>query len=116
MRRGRIGEFLGCTGYPRCKWTSNFSRDAQGNLALVDREPGGTDFLCPREGCDGRLQKKRSRHGFFYGCSDYPKCDFTLNQAPLEGPCPQCQFPWLTKKGKKILCPKDTCDYQETAP
>jgi DNA topoisomerase-1 len=115
VRRGRMGEFLGCTGYPRCKWTSNFSRDAQGNLQLVDREPSATDFPCPREGCDGRLQKKRSRHGFFFGCSNYPKCDFTLNQAPLEEPCPQCQFPWLMKKGKKILCPRDTCDYQETA-
>jgi DNA topoisomerase I len=115
VRRGRLGEFLGCTGYPRCKWTSNFTRDAQGNLTPVDREPGGTDFPCPLTGCDGRLQKKRSRHGFFYGCSNYPKCQFTLNQAPLEQPCPQCQFPWLTKKGKKILCPKDECDYQAAA-
>jgi len=112
VRRGRRGEFLGCSGYPRCKWTSNFTRDAQGNLAPVDREPGATDFPCPREGCDGRLQKKRSRHGFFYGCSNYPKCDVTLNQAPLEQPCPQCQFSWLMKKGKKILCPREECDYQ----
>jgi len=115
VRRGRRGEFLGCTGYPKCKWTSNFTRDPQGNLVPVEREPEATDFPCPREGCGGLLKKKRSRHGFFFGCSNYPKCQFTLNQAPLEQPCPQCQFSWLTKKGKKILCPRDECDYQETA-
>ncbi len=115
VRRGRMGEFLGCTGYPKCKWTANFTRDSQGNLAPVDREPEAMDFPCPREGCGGRLQKKRSRHGFFFGCNNYPKCQFTLNQAPQEQPCPNCEFPWLTKKGKKILCPRDECAYQETA-
>jgi DNA topoisomerase-1 len=116
LRRGRKGEFLGCSGYPRCKWTANFTRDAQGNPVPVDREPEGLDFPCPREGCGGRLTKKRSRHGFFFGCSNYPKCQFTLNQPPLDQPCPQCRFPWLTKKGKKILCPREDCDYQEAAP
>jgi DNA topoisomerase-1 len=116
VRRGRMGEFLGCTGYPRCKWTKNFTRDAQGSPVPVDREPEALDFPCPREGCTGRLQKRRSRHGFFFGCSNYPECQFTLNQAPLEQPCPKCAFPWLIKKGKKILCPREECDYQETAP
>jgi DNA topoisomerase-1 len=115
VRRGRRGEFLGCSGYPKCKWTSNFTRDPQGNLVPVERQPEATDFPCPRQGCDGLLKKKRSRHGFFFGCSNYPKCQFTLNQAPLERPCPTCQFPWLVKKGKKILCPREECDYQETA-
>ncbi len=82
---------------------------------LLDKEAETAAFPCPREGCGGGLLKRRSRRGIFYGCSNYPKCDFTLNQAPLEEPCPQCAFSWLMKKGKKILCPKDECDYQVAA-
>ncbi len=115
IRRGRRGEFLGCSGYPRCRWTQNFIRDAQGNPVPLDREPETLDFPCPQEGCNGHLTKKRSRHGFFYGCSNYPKCQFTLNQPPVERPCPQCEFPWLSKRGKKVLCPREGCDYQESA-
>ncbi len=115
VRRGRMGEFLGCSGYPKCKFTQNFTRDALGNPVPLDKEAETAAYPCPREGCTGGLVKRRSRRGIFYGCSNYPKCDFTLNQAPLEGPCPQCAFPWLMKKGKKILCPKDECDYQAAA-
>jgi DNA topoisomerase-1 len=110
-----MGEFLGCSGYPKCKFTQNFTRDAQGNPVPLDKEAETAAYPCPREGCTGGLLKRRSRRGFFYGCSNYPKCDFTLNQAPLEGPCPQCAFPWLMKKGKKVLCPKDECGYQAAA-
>jgi DNA topoisomerase I len=115
VRRGRMGEFLGCSGYPRCKFTQNFSRDAQGSPVPIDKEAETAAYPCPREGCSGGLLKRRSRRGIFYGCSNYPKCDFTLNQPPLEEPCPQCAFPWLMKKGKKVLCPRDECGYQQAA-
>jgi DNA topoisomerase I len=115
VRRGRMGEFLGCSGYPKCKFTQNFTRDASGKVVPLDKQ-SETSYPCPREGCEGQLTRRRSRRGFFYGCSNYPKCDFTLNQAPEERACPQCEFPWLMKKGKKILCPRDECDYEETAP
>jgi DNA topoisomerase-1 len=81
----------------------------------LDREAETAAFPCPREGCGGVLVKRRYRRGFFYGCRNYPKCDFTLNQAPLETPCPQCAFPWLKKKGRKIFCPRDACNYQGAA-
>jgi DNA topoisomerase I len=115
VRRGRMGEFLGCSGYPKCKFTQNFTRDASGKVVPMDRQ-SETSYTCPREGCDGQLTRRRSRRGFFYGCSNYPKCDFTLNQAPEERSCPQCNFPWLMKKGKKIMCPRDECDFEEAAP
>ena len=113
VRRGRMGEFLGCSAYPKCKFTQNFSRDAQGQVVPLDRGAEAA-YPCPRESCGGRLTRRRSRRGFFYGCSNYPKCDFTLNQAPVERPCPRCDFPWLMKKGKKILCPRDECGYEES--
>jgi len=114
VRTGRLGEFLGCSGYPRCRFTQNFSRDAQGGIV----PPSSADEAahpCPREGCGGHLVKRRSRRGIFYGCSNFPKCDFSMNQPPQDRPCPQCRFPWLMKKGKKILCPRDECPHQETA-
>jgi DNA topoisomerase-1 len=114
VRRGRRGEFLGCSGYPRCKFTQNFTRNNQGQIVPREPEAEGA-HPCPRQGCGGHLTKRRSRRGFFYGCSNYPKCDFTVNQPPLDQPCPQCRFPWLMKKGKKILCPRDACSHQEAA-
>ncbi|MBM4301368.1 MAG: type I DNA topoisomerase [Deltaproteobacteria bacterium] len=114
LRRGRLGEFLGCSGYPKCRFTQNFTRDAQGQVAPQDPEADAA-YSCPREGCGGRLAKRRSRRGIFYGCSNYPKCDFTMNQPPQDKPCPRCQYPWLMKKGKKILCPRDECSFEETA-
>ena len=115
VRRGRPGEFLGCSGYPKCKFTQNFTRDPQGKLSPLDQEAEAAAHPCPRQGCTGALVKRRSRRGFFYGCNNYPKCDFTLNQPPLAKPCPKCAFPWLMKKGKKILCPRDECDFELAA-
>jgi DNA topoisomerase-1 len=114
VRQGRLGEFLGCSGYPKCRFTQNFTRDAQGQIVPQSLE-AEVSYPCPREGCGGHLVKRRSRRGIFYGCSNYPKCDFTLNQPPLPQPCPQCRFPWLMKKGKKVLCPRDACSHQEAA-
>jgi DNA topoisomerase-1 len=115
VRLGRKGEFLGCSGYPKCTFTQNFTRDPQGKPVPVSKEPETTDFPCPREGCDGHLARRRSRHGYFYGCDRYPACQFLMSQPPVAKPCPQCSFPFLMKKGKKTLCPREQCDYQETA-
>ena len=112
VRWGKNGEFLGCSAFPKCNFTSNFTRDPQGQIILVEKTPETSAFPCPQEGCSGTLVKRRSRRGFFYGCNRYPDCKYLQNQPPLSQPCPQCQFPWLMKKGKKILCPRDECDYQ----
>jgi DNA topoisomerase I len=114
LRWGRLGEFLGCSGYPKCKFTQNFTRGPAGEIVPQSPEDEAT-HTCPREGCGGHLVKRRSRRGIFYGCSNYPKCDFTMNQPPLDHACPQCQYPWLMKKGKKILCPRDECSHEEAA-
>jgi DNA topoisomerase-1 len=116
VRWGRNGEFLGCSGYPKCRFTQNFRRDAQGQVTPLDQTAAGGGQPCPQEGCTGSLAQRRSRRGIFYGCDRYPKCTFTLNQAPVERACPQCGFTWLQQKGKKVLCPKPGCGYQEAPP
>jgi len=113
VRRGKLGEFLGCTGYPKCKFTRNFRRDAQGGIVPLDKVAGESEFPCAAADCDGSLAQKRSRRGVFFGCSRYPACSYTLNQPPVAKACPQCGFPWLRPKGKKWVCPREGCGYQE---
>jgi len=75
IRTGRFGRFLACSRYPECK----------GRRPLAAK----TGVACPR--CGGDLLERRSKRGrLFYGCSSYPKCDFTVWSRPLSQPCPQC--------------------------
>lgn len=103
IRKTKTGEeFYGCANYPKCRFT----------------KPKELDLKCPRSGCDGMLQWRRSKRGRFLGCSKYPECNLILNGEPLRDmPCPQCHQPWtlLQKKrgGKQVIvCPNPDCDYQ----
>ncbi len=116
VRRGRKGEFLGCSGYPRCRFTQDFTWGPDGKPVPVAAAAPEDGPPCPQEDCGGNLVRRRSRRGVFFGCSRYPKCTYTLNQPPVQIPCPQCDFPWLRKKGKKLICPKNGCGYEEPAP
>ncbi len=116
VRWGKNGEFLGCSTYPSCKFTGNFTRDPKGKLVLAEKTPETEGFPCPQEGCTGNLVRRRSRRGYFYGCSRYPDCKYIQNKPPVKQSCSQCGFPWLTQKGKKLLCPREDCGFQEAAP
>ncbi len=65
-RKGKFGEFLGCTGFPECKYTFN--------LGNPTKETDGK-MICPE--CGGDLRKRRGKFGEFFGCSSYPQCTFT---------------------------------------
>lgn len=116
VRWGKNGEFLGCSTFPTCKFTGNFTRDQQGKLRLVEKAPEAETVPCPQEGCTGNLVRRRSRRGFFYGCSRYPDCKYIQNKPPVKQLCAQCGFSWLVQKGKKLVCPRESCGYQEAAP
>ena len=70
---------------------------------------------CPNDG--GDLVERKSRRGrVFYGCANYPDCDFTLWNKPLQEVCPTCKAPFLVEKvakrhGRQVLCHKEDCDY-----
>ncbi len=101
IKKARTGSrFIACTGYPKCKHA----------------EPFSTQVPCPR--CaDGTLVEKSSKRGkIFYSCDKYPQCDYALWDLPLAEPCPQCNFPILTRKvmrggAVKICCPEKSCNY-----
>jgi DNA topoisomerase-1 len=123
VRHGRKGEFLGCSGYPKCKFTQNFSRDDQGKIIPIAKKVSSPkkvegvaalDYPCPKLGCGGHLVKSGELRTNVYSCSNSLKCQLTLKQKPISRQCPRCDFPWLLKKGKKILCPRDECGYEES--
>ncbi len=76
-KQGPYGQFLECTKYPECK-----------TRRPVLRKIG---VLCPKDG--GELIERKTRKGrsrTFYGCANYPNCDFTSGTRPLKAPCPSC--------------------------
>jgi DNA topoisomerase-1 len=75
VRVSRFGKFLACSGYPQCRST----------MPYMVR----TGIPCPR--CGGELvEKVNRRKKVFYGCSNYPRCEFVTNYRPLSQPCPAC--------------------------
>jgi len=102
LKRSRYGEFLACTGYPKCKATKPIV------TSVMD---------CPVESCDGTIAQRRSRRGkTFYGCTNYPRCTFSVWQRPVPRACPQCAAAYMLEKqtkkqGVTQQCP--TCKYQE---
>ncbi|HVF66151.1 MAG TPA: type I DNA topoisomerase [Pyrinomonadaceae bacterium] len=104
-RHGPYGEFVSCANYPTCKY--------------IKRETTGV--ACPKPGCKGEIVVKKSKRGkYFYGCSEYPKCDTVYWDKPVAEPCPQCNAPFVlektTKKGTTRSCAREECDYKEEVP
>jgi len=96
IRIGKTGEFIGCPGYPECKFTSNFSRNEDGTLVLTEAEgPQLLDEECPS--CQKPLRLMKGRFGEFTACSGYPTCKYIKqNIAPF--PCPQCEGNIIERK------------------
>ena len=100
IKTGRYGKFLACPGYPTCKNTKR----------IVETAPGS----CPK--CGGVLVAKKSKGGRkFFGCSNYPKCDFATWNEPTNEACPQCGKTLFRKKGKNggLVCQTEGCNYQK---
>ncbi len=75
IKTGRFGKFISCTGYPECKTTRPILKD--------------TGAICPKDG--GMVVERKSRKGrIFYGCANYPKCDFVSWDRVVPQPCPVC--------------------------
>jgi len=90
IKWGRSGEFLACPRYPECKSTKNFTRDADGNVQVVNEEV--TDEVC--ENCGKPMQVRFGRYGKFLGCSGYPDCKTVrpmVRPVPTGVACPECK-------------------------
>lgn len=98
---GRYGKFLACPGYPECK-----------NTKPILDEIGIECSLCKDQGREGgQLVRRRSRQGrYFYGCSNYPDCNYTSWQRPVAELCPYCgKNLTVRKEGADPRCSNKEC-------
>ncbi len=102
IKLGRFGKFLACPGFPDCRSTKPLLEEI--------------GVSCPK--CHGKIVARRSKKGRkFYGCSNYPDCDYVNWDQPVNKACPNCQTNLIKKESKKhgdkILCPNKTCSFEE---
>ena len=96
IKSGRFGKFLACPGYPDCKNTK----------PLIEKTKG----VCPK--CGGAIVAKKSKSNRkFFGCSNYPKCDFVTWNEPVAKVCPTCGKTMFRRKGKNggVFCATEGC-------
>lgn len=101
VKVGRYGKFIACPGYPECKNIKKFVQE--------------TGVKCPK--CGGNVIVRKTKKGrIFYGCSNYPDCDFVSWNEPVNEKCPLCGEILYKKKGKKptLFCAKEGCGFQKT--
>jgi DNA topoisomerase-1 len=109
IKTGRYGQFLACSAYPDCTYTRSLGEP---------QKPVSTGVSCPKDNCKGELMVKKSRRGkIFYGCSEYPKCDYALWNKPIDSPCPECNAPFVVekntkKKGPHLTCVNQSCKFE----
>ena len=101
IKVGRFGKFLACPGYPECKNTK----------PLVFK----TKAKCPE--CGGEVIEKKTKKGTsFYGCSNYPNCNFMTWDMPSDEVCPKCGKSLFKRKGNVLYCPdKEGCGFTKSA-
>jgi DNA topoisomerase-1 len=105
VKQGRFGEFTACSSYPKCRFVKM-------------KETG---VACP-ECSAGNVVERRSKRGkLFFGCSEFPDCNFVTWKKPVGKKCPDCNASYLveriTKKtGHQFICDSENCGYSEDAP
>jgi DNA topoisomerase I len=106
VKSGRFGRFMACSAYPDCKNT----------------KPLTLKVVCPKKGCNGKVIEKTTRtKRTFFGCTNYPKCDFASWDRPVATPCPVCNSPYMIQKssrvkGEYLRCPECKHEMVEEQP
>jgi len=94
LRNGQYGEFISCSGYPKCKYIKQELLEVK----------------CPKDGGDIAVRKTK-RGDLFYGCVNYPKCDFASNLKLINQVCPKCDSAYVLEvtndKGTYLVCPNN---------
>ncbi len=91
IRYGRYGKFISCSGFPECRHTEPW-------LEKIG-------VICPQDG--GDLVERKTRKGrTFFGCNNYPECDFTSWKRPIEQPCPNCRGLLVIANKREVQCIK----------
>lgn len=145
VKMGRYGKYLACPNYPKCSNIKPYRQDREpdeesdvtcdkcGAKMVYRTGPFGRYLACPQckatksivvdTGIEcpkchkGHLVRRRSRRGrYFYGCSEYPKCDMALWNEPVNQFCPECGHIMVKKVGRDkvehIVCSNPECPTQ----
>lgn len=96
IRLGRFGEFYACSAFPKCRYTEPLKENK-------------LDVKCPKCGAGQLVAKRTKTKKIFYGCDQYPKCDFALWDKPTGEKCPKCQSLLIETKRKQIKCSNAEC-------
>ncbi len=100
IKTGRYGRFLACPGYPECK-----------NAKPLVLE---TNATCPK--CGAKVIERKTKRGYtFYGCSNWPECDFMSWDKPTGENCPNCGKSLFKKKGGVVVCLNEGCGFEKKA-
>ncbi|MCA0377232.1 MAG: type I DNA topoisomerase [Gemmatimonadetes bacterium] len=85
VRHGRSGDFLGCSRFPKCRGTRSMP----------------TGVKCPKDGGEIAERRSKKRGKAFYGCENYPNCDFVVWDKPVAETCPECGYVGAEAKSTK---------------
>ncbi|MGR6836171.1 type I DNA topoisomerase [Syntrophomonas erecta] len=104
IKFGRFGKFLACSGFPECRHTESINEE--------------TGVTCPK--CNGSIVALKTKKGRrFFGCSNYPECDFRSWNKPTGEKCPQCGDAMVEKANRnrepEIICQNSECKYRQEA-
>jgi len=102
IRTGRFGRFISCSGFPECRYRRSF----------VNK----TGALCPQCGGDLVERKTKQKKRIFYGCNNYPTCNFAIWERPVPDPCPHCGgLMVIPRAGQDPVCYTEVVALQRTA-
>ncbi len=85
IRHGRSGDFLGCSRFPKCRGTRSMP----------------TGVMCPKDGGELAQRRSKARGKVFFGCENYPNCDFVCWDRPVKETCPECGYLGAEAKSNK---------------
>ena len=102
IRTGRFGRFISCSGFPECRYRRSF----------VNK----TGVLCPVCGGDLVERKTKQKKRIFYGCSNYPACNFAIWEKPVPELCPTCGGLMVVPRvGQDPVCYQEVIAVQRSA-
>ena len=97
IKMGRYGKFLACSGFPECK-----------NTKPIEKLLGVRCSKC----IEGEMVERITKKGkIFYGCNQFPKCDFALWNEPILEKCPKCESLLVKTRTNKVQCSNKVCDF-----
>ena len=116
IRLGKYGRFYACSKFPKCKYTESLKENTLGIKCpkcqkVEEDKSSSSPFAGAREG--KIVEKRTKKRKIFYGCNQWPKCDFALWDKPTGKKCPKCKSLLVETKRKQIKCSSNECKFAQ---